>query len=213
MNIKYLIAMITFMPCVASAAIPYRVQQVRTPHDTRESDTAAFADAHRFYVGGMYDFSMWLSDNDGTTHAGGKNTSSFDAVVGVRALDTFRLELDYTHIRAKWNTFSLTGNAAFINAIVDARIDSLYRIFYRQHIVPYVGVGAGLSWNDADGTEISHDMSPAFAALGGVAVELGEYFAIDFGYRYLYMVSPRFDVVSDMNPRAHQFRVGARVNF
>lgn len=217
MKAKYLLAAIVcLIPCVSSAAIPYRAQQTRSPAPTTPDgrDAEAFARQHRFYVGGMYDFSMWNSyTDDKDVHAGGKNTSSFEAVAGLRIFDTFRLEANYIRTRAKWGDFSMDGNTGFINGIFDARIDNLYRLFYKQRLVPYVGAGAGLSWNKATDAHIDNKITPAVAAMAGLGIELGEYFAIDAGYRYMYMFTPKFNVVRDLAPIAHQFRIGARVNF
>lgn len=217
MKTKHLIATaVCLMPTIACAAIPYRAQQNRMPAASAPDgrDAEALARMHRFYVGGMYDFSMWQSRTDkNDIHASGKNTSSFEAVAGIRVYDTFRLEANYVRTRAKWNGFSLDGDTGFINAIVDARIDNLYRLFYKQHLVPYVGVGAGLSWNKATDAHIDDKIRPALAAMAGLGIELGEYFTIDLGYRYTYMFTPKFDVISDLAPTAHQFRAGARVNF
>ena len=87
------------------------------------------------------------------------------------------------------------------------------RLFRSQHLVPYVGAGVGLSGNTVENAKIENKLSPAVAVMAGLGIELGEYFAIDAGYRYMYMFSPKFDFINDLNPTAHQFRVGARVNF
>lgn len=217
MKAKYLLATaLCLMPCIANAAIPYRAQQNRMPAPDAPDgrDAEALAREYRFYIGGMYDYSIWQSYTDANDiRAEGKNTSSFEAVAGMRIYDTFRLEANYIHTRAKWDEFSMNGNTGFINAIIDARIDNLYRLFYRQRLVPYVGAGAGLSWNSANDAHIDNKITPALAAMAGLGIELGEYFTIDAGYRYMYMFTPKFDVMRDMAPIAHQFRVGARVNF
>jgi len=200
----------------ANAAIPYRVQQVNMPaaENPAGHDAEAFARDMRFYVGGMYDFSMWDEfTDDNNVHIGGKNTSSFEAVAGVRLYDIFRIEANYIRTNAEYNAFKLTGDTAMINAIFDARIDNIYRLFHKQRLVPYVGIGGGLSWNSADDIHIDDKISPVAAAMAGIGIEFGPYFTIDFGYRYFYMFSPKFDGVKDMNPTANQFRVGARVNF
>ena len=142
-----------------------------------------------------------------------ERTTSFEAVAGIRIYDTFRVEANYVRTRAKWNGFSLDGNAGFINAIIDARIDNLYRLFYHQRLVPYVGAGAGLSWNKANEAHIDNKITPAVAAMAGLGVEMGDIFTVDLGYRYMYMFTPKFDNISDLAPSAHQFRIGARVNF
>ena len=213
MNIKTLLfAAACVVPTIASAAVPYRVQQVRMP--VVDNDAESFAADHRFYIGGSYNYSMWSSyTDDRDTHVGGENTSSFDVVAGVRVTDFIRIEADYARTRAKWNAFSLDGNAGFINAIIDARIDGLYQILYHQHLVPYVGVGGGVVWNKSDDVDIKKKSVPAASALAGIGIELGDMFTIDLGYRYMYMFSPDFDGVSGMRPTAHQFRAGARINF
>ncbi len=204
------------LPTVSMAAIPYRVEQVRMPTAsvTDGHDSQAYARDYRFYVGGAYNFSMWSDYTDDNDIAvGGKNTSSFDITAGVRVSDTFRVEGNYINTRADWNAFSLTGHTAMINAIIDARMDSLYRLFRSQKIVPYVGVGGGLTWNSADDVQFQKKISPTAAALAGVSFELGPWFAVDFGYRYFYMFTPQFDTIHNMAPTAHQLRAGARVSF
>ena len=214
MKSKILFSIMCMMPMVANAAIPYRTEQVNMPVDTTPvNDDQALARLRRFYVGGAYDFSMWNNGADDTVGISGKNTSSFEAVVGMRVTDIFRLDANYIRTSAKWDAFDMTGDTVMINAYFDARIDSMYRLFYRQRMVPYVGVGAGVSWNSADGAKIENKISPVISAMAGLGVELGEHFALDLGYRYMYMFSPEFDVISDFAPVAHQFRLGARVHF
>ena len=215
MKSKILFGILCMLPIAANAAIPYRVEQIDTPAQINVSgtDDQALARVHRFYVGGMYDFTMWNNGADDVVSISGKNTSSFEAVVGMRAFDIFRIEANYIRTSAKWDAFELTGDTAMINAIFDARIGNLYRLFYKQRMVPYVGIGAGISWNSADGTSIENKITPVLSAMAGLGVELGEYFALDFGYRYMYMFSPEFSMISDFAPAGHQFRVGARVHF
>lgn len=215
MNNKILFSLFALTPMVANAAIPYRVEMVEMPVIIPESgnDPESFAREHRFYVGGAYNFSMWADENDGNITINGKNTSSFEAVAGVRIYDTFRLEANYVRNNAEWDAFKITSDIAFVNAVFDARIDSMYRLFRSQIIVPYVGFGAGLSWNSTDDVTLDKKISPVAAALAGIAFELGEHFALDFGYRYMYMFEPGIDVISGFSPIAHQFRAGARINF
>lgn len=215
MKSKILLAVLSMLPFAANAAIPYRVEQVKMPVPETPSgyDDEAFARVRRFYVGGAYNLSVWNDWGDGTVGIDGKTTSGFDVSAGVRAYDIFRVEANYIYANAKWNDFSLTGNVAMLNAIFDARIDNIYRLFYNQRIVPYVGFGVGASWNTADGTTIDSKVSPVVAALAGVGIEMGERFAVDIGYRYMYMFSPKFSAVDNLAPAAHQLRVGARVNF
>ncbi len=216
MKTKIIIGALCLMATSANAAIPYRVEQVVVPTPTVDgNDREALAREHRFYVGAMYDFSMWQSYTDkNDIHVSGDNTSSFDIVAGIRIYDTFRVEANYVRTVAKWEEgVKLTGDTLFLNGIIDARIDSLYRLFRSQYLVPYVGAGIGLSGNTVHGTEIDDKLSPALAAMAGLGIEFGEYFTIDAGYRYMYMFSPKFDGIDGLAPTAHQFRVGARVNF
>ena len=216
MKIKLLVGALCLIATSANAAIPYRVRQVTTPpSEIRDgNDAEALARVHRFYVGGMYDFSAWQSYTDQEdVRVDGKNTSSFDIVAGLRVYDTLRIEANYTRTNAKWNGISLHGDTLFLNAVIDARIDNIYRLFRSQHLVPYVGAGVGLSGNKVDGAKIDDKFSATLGVMAGLGVELGEYFTIDAGYRYMYMFTPNFDVVKDLAPTAHQLRVGARINF
>ena len=217
MTAKYLLAAaVCLMPVVADAAIPYRVQQTgaQPTHSTRDNDPQSFARDHRFYVGAMYDFSMWSGYTDKNDfHLGGKNTSSFEGVIGIRPYDIFRIEANYARTTAKWGDITLNSNTGFINAILDGRIDSMYRLFHSQRLIPYVGAGAGLSWNSVDNAHIDTKITPALAAMAGLGIELGDWFTIDVGYRYMYIFTPKFDVIDDLAPTAHQFRAGVRVNF
>ena len=214
MKNKILFTALLLLPMTSYAAIPYRVQMNNAPLDAPGTQT--FAQEHRFYIGGAYNFSMWQEYTDKNNfHTGGKNTSSFEGMIGVRPFDTFRIEANYVHTKAEWNAFALTGDTVFINAIFDARIDSMYRILRTQMLVPYVGLGAGISWNSSDdkNIEIENKMAPVFAAMAGIGIEFNQHFALDLGYRYVYMTPQDFGTITDFVPTAHQFRAGARINF
>ena len=212
MKSKLLFALICMTPMCANAAIPYRVEQVKMP-TPEENET--FASEYRFYVGGMYNVSLWQNYTDESNIAiTGKSAQSYEGFVGLRVSDTFRLELNYTHTKANWNEMSFDGETFLLNALIDARIDSMYRLFRQQMILPYVGIGVGASWNSGtDSTILENKVLPAVAAMAGISVEFNPHFALDFGYRYLYMFNQKNNVISDLNPAAHQFRVGARVSF
>lgn len=213
MKNKILFLLLALVPGLANAEMPYRTQQVLYPDGEYEYSLNPFSQDHPFYIGASYDFSMWSDYNDGELALTGRNSSGVDAVVGFRASDTFRIEANYAHLKANWDNLEFSSEQLFINAIIDARIDSIYRIFNTQILVPYVGFGAGLSWNSADEDILERKISPVVAALAGISVELGEYFALDFGYKYMYMFDPHVQTISDFNPTAHQFRAGARINF
>ena len=97
--------------------------------------------------------------------------------------------------------------------IVDARIDSIYRMFYKQKLVPYVGAGIGATWLSGQDITVDSDTVASFAALAGLGIEFGERFTLDIGYRYVYMLKPGIDGFRDMAPNANQVRIGARINF
>ena len=118
MKTKLLIGALCLIATSANAAIPYRVRQVSTPpaEIPDGNDNEAFARDKRFYVGGMYDFSMWQSYTDkNDVRVGGKNTSSFDLMAGIRVYDTFRVEANYTRTKAVFDDISLKGNTLLLN--------------------------------------------------------------------------------------------------
>lgn len=217
MKAKFILPILCTLPMMANAAIPYRVEQLKMPPANTPSgiDNEAYARTRRFYLGGMYNFAMWQDYTDNTnTSISGKTSDSFEAFAGLRIYDTFRMELNYIRTNAEWNALKLTGDTFMLNAIIDARLDSIYRIFRSQMIVPYIGVGAGLSWNSSDDdVTLDNKISPAAAALAGFGIEFSSIFALDFGYRYFYMFNPDVNTIKNLNPAAHQFRVGARISF
>ncbi|HNY25716.1 MAG TPA: outer membrane beta-barrel protein [Alphaproteobacteria bacterium] len=215
MKLRLLPILICLLPFATNAAIPYRSEKVgNTPDKTLGGDSEYLARQYRVYVGGSYNLSMWQNGADDTVSVTGKNTSSFEGVIGLHIYDTFRLEANYYKMKADWNAFKMSGDTVFVNAIFDARIDNLYRVFHSQVLVPYVGFGAGMSWNTVDdNVTIENKISPAMAALAGIGIEMGDRFALDFGYRYFYLFSPNFNLIKNFDPTAHQFRIGMRVNF
>ena len=154
----------------------------------------------------------YTNKHDNSIH--GKDSGGFEIIAGMRIIDTVRTEVDYTHTDAQWDELSFKTDTFMINTIVDARVDSLYRTLRNQMIVPYVGLGIGLSWNSAnDGTELNKKIAPAVSAMAGLGIEFNEMFAVDLGYKYFYMFNPEPNIMSDLNPVAHQLRAGARISF
>lgn len=213
MKNKILVALCFMIPVVADAAIPYRVEQIELPTTVENDDSKTYAEEYRYYLGGAYNFYMWQDAISDNFFADGKTSSGFEAFVGMRLYDTFRIELNYMNLKPEWEGFSLSSNAAFVNAIFDARIDNMYSLFYNQMLVPYIGIGAGAVWNSATGIEIDKKLSPAMGFLAGVAVEFNNWFAIDFGYKYFYMLSPDFNKSYDFKPVSHMLRAGIRFSF
>ena len=209
---KLLVCLFCLVPFVANADITYRVQKT-WKGEGADATREAYASKHRFYVGGMYDFSMWQDYTSDTMTADGKDTSGFDVMLGIRLFDTFRIEADYFNARAKWSGFSIDTNTVFLNMIVDARIDSLYRMFYKQKLIPYIGAGVGATWTSGKDVTVESDTVASFAAMAGLGIELGERFTLDLGYRYVYMLKPGIQGIRDLAPNANQVRIGARINF
>lgn len=213
MKTKILFSILCLLSFAANAAIPYRVQQNGELIEIEGLDSQAFARDYRFYIGGAYDFDIWQNASDEVITLKGETSSSFEGVVGIRLYDTFRLEANYIRQNVKWDSASMSNDVAMINAIFDAKIDNIYRLFKKQRLVPYVGVGAGLSWNSSEDIAFETKITPALSAMAGVSVELGNRVALDFGYRYMYIFSPKFENGSSIAPVAHQLRAGARFNF
>lgn len=218
MNTKTLLfgTIISVIPMLANAELIYRVEHDNAPKIERTGfDNQSLARHRRFYVGASYNYTLWNDFTDSTNFAlDGDNTSSFDIVAGVRIYDTFRMEANYIKTDAKYDAFSIDGNTVMLNAIFDARIDNLYRLFGTQMLVPYVGVGAGMSWNDTNNdVKLSSKTSPIMSAIAGISIEFNDIFALDFGYKYLYMFDGDTNIVTDFAPTAHQFRAGARIHF
>ena len=210
---KLLVCIFCLMPMMANAEITYRVQKTWEERgENAARDT--FASRHRFYAGAMYNFSIWQDyTTDDNITADGRDTSGFDVMLGIRWFDTFRIEADYFTAKAKWDGFSIKTNTAFLNLIVDARIDSLYRMFYKQKLIPYMGAGVGATWTSGESVAVDNDTVPSFTVMAGLGIEFGERFTLDIGYRYMYMLKPGIEGFRDLAPNANQIRVGARVNF
>ncbi len=193
-------------------AIPIVAQEKPQLYDDTSRDTQLSREKP-FYIKGDYVYSMWSDGSENGAVFKGDSTTSFGIALGARVMDTFRMEANYYNLAAKWDGFKIDGSALFINAILDGRIDGMYRGYTHQFLVPYVGFGLGMTWLNSDDVIISNEAAPAFAGLAGVAVEFNDSFAIDFGYQYIYITSPKIVGATDYTPTAHQFRVGARVFF
>lgn len=197
----FLIFAICFMSMAAvhAEAIPYRAEGKSYDMETVAKDRGeSYASIRRFYIGGDFAYSFW-DDDSGLS---GDSAGSWDAMIGIRPYDIFRIEANYHRIAGKWDNLDLDADAVFINAIIDARIDGPYQFFRKQWFVPYVGAGAGIAFTDGDNAFTA-------AALAGIAIEFNKSFALDFGYRYLWIDLPD----DDFSPMAHQFRAGVRVSF
>lgn len=203
------------VPAISNAEIIYRVEQIDMPQTEPVSSNNRHALSNIYYIGASYNYTMWQDyTTDTNVYLDGKNTSSFDIVAGLRLYDTFRIEANYINANAKWNALSFDSHIATMNFIWDARIDSVYRMFNTQMLVPYVGFGAGAAWNSANnGNDMARDTSAVAVAMAGIGIEFNNIFALDFGYKYIYMFDADNTVVPDFAPTAHQFRAGARIHF
>lgn len=209
---KLLICLLCMIPAYASAEVLYSVQG-KIEDNVEQYDDDAYATRHRFYIGGAYNFSLWQNYIEDAVMANGKESFGFDAVFGIRATDILRIEGNYMYTRAKWQEFSMHTNTAFVNAIIDARVDAPYRFFYEQHVVPYVGAGGGLTWADGIDIKVNKKIVPVANVMAGIGIEFDDFLTVDLGYRYIYMFGPGVDTLPDFTPRAHQFRAGLRMNF
>jgi len=205
----------------------YTVQPGATAAGANDKDS--YARSHRFYIGANFNYSIWEKMIDRPLLLDGRNDATFDVMAGVRVYDWLRAEANYYRLRTDLagDRLYITGNTAFLNLIVDARIGSLYRFMSRQWFVPYVGVGAGVSFNDLNADspwlypKMDRGMSFVWAAMAGVAIEFNDWFALDFGYRYMYMAAPHIHAtvsvldyeLDDLAPVSHQFRAGVRISF
>ena len=81
MKAKFILPFLCTLPMVANAAIPYRVEQIKTPVvDTPSGiDNEAYARTRRFYVGGAYNVAMWQNfTDDNDISINGKNSNSLE---------------------------------------------------------------------------------------------------------------------------------------
>ncbi|MCL2338724.1 MAG: porin family protein [Proteobacteria bacterium] len=222
MKIKYLIfAACSILIASPAFAADFRVKDTSgiqyNDDGTVRERRVGFADEKRFYVAANFVESFWRSQTLEPYHFKGNTTSSFDAAIGIRANDVFRFEVNYFRMNAGYGQFNITGNAFMLNAIADARINNKYSFLFSQFLVPYVGIGAGASWNKITAPATMAGTTPVAAAMAGIAFEFNRTFSIDFGYRYFYQFKPDLDMngfgFGHFAPAAHQLRVGAKINF
>lgn len=219
MKIKLLFAftILSLFPVLTNADIIYRVEQTEIPkiQSSNGIDSQSLSRLKRFYVGGYYNYSMWQSYTDDIgTYTDGNDTSSYEVVAGIRLYDTFRVEANYARTQAQWNTLSISGDTFTMNAILDGRIGNLYRILYQQTFVPYIGIGAGASWNSGkNGINLTNKVSPVISAMAGFSIEFNKIFALDIGYKYIHMFDGKNNIIPELSPTAHQIRAGARIHF
>ncbi|MCL2538189.1 MAG: porin family protein [Alphaproteobacteria bacterium] len=202
----------------ADAGILHRVTATRQFESNEREVAETFAARHRLYIAANFVESFTIGEIAAPYKFDGRATSSFDAAFGVRITDIFRTEFNYHRAAIKYNAFDLNGDMFFVNGIFDARIKSKYLLGMRQFFVPYVGLGLGAANMKSDTANVTTKKGTDFtaAALAGVALEFNPRFALDAGYRYLYLASPGITVTAtatNISPSAHQWRIGARVNF
>jgi opacity protein-like surface antigen len=239
---KFVLCSLIFALCAAGAAharVDYRAQATKGLDAKEKSEeSTSFASERRFYVKGDFVMAWWQNTAPGIPgtiygiEERGRSDTSFDVGIGVRATDWFRAEFEYYRFTADYsvdiagvrhNNISIDGDAFMLNAIFDARIDHKYSFLRRQFVVPFVGLGIGVSHNSLDkhslsvGDTIDRRYTPVAAAIAGVAFEFNKTFSIDVGYRYFYMFSPKIDsaMFGDraIVPNGHQLRIGAKINF
>ncbi|MCL1902575.1 MAG: porin family protein [Alphaproteobacteria bacterium] len=239
---KKIIFILPFILCAtaANARVDYRVQAPKSynnfDEETGREKPKTFASENRFYIKADFVTAWWQNANLSIPGTGtgtilrGDTDTSFDVGIGVRWVDWFRTEFEYYRFGANYgigggsvDKISIKGDAFMLNAIIDARVNHRFAFLRSQFLVPFVGVGGGVTHNSlsdstiAAGHTLGKKYTPAVAAIAGVALEFNETFSIDFGYRYFYAFSPKIDedIFGDRGivPNGHQFRVGAKINF
>ncbi|MCL2369322.1 MAG: porin family protein [Alphaproteobacteria bacterium] len=212
-KIKILVGALCLLP-FTSYLLPMSADAANVTHRVARpgplpANEFSIASTHPFYImaGGV--MSDWREGN---------NSASFEFAAGLRATDNVRLELNYQRMTADFNSFELSSNVFMMNAIMDGRVDRQFTWLRRQWLVPYIGIGAGLSDNSISGANatLEHDMAPVVAIMTGVSIEFSDSLALDIGYRYMYMFRTGVQIMGndfDINPAAHQVRAALRLHF
>lgn len=143
-----------------------------------------------------------------------EDTFSLNAALGSKIVDfsngTLRGEVEYTYNdnlkdkRAKYDSKLLMANLYY-----DFDINS--------SIIPYVGAGIGVAFNDVKYAEASDDnTSFAYSLSAGLNIPVNNTVSFDLGYRYLNMTSSDVTLDGDeakIKPYSHQVLAGVRVSF
>ncbi len=141
-----------------------------------------------------------------------------------------RIRLDFTlDYRMNADVFSqLPPPATLPLAAFTAEMDSLvglanvyYDFDFGSRFTPYVGAGIGFVHHSFDGEDTNDDDADlAWALMAGVAVDFGENWKVDVGYRYLDMGDVKLDDRKGSGKRflmdeieTHEIRVGVRYGF
>lgn len=210
----------------------YVTKGPKNSNTTSSTGRTSYADERPFYVAAYYNYTNWEKtiDRPLLLSLGGNHKSTFDIAAGFRVFDWMRVEANYykTDFELAGDRLVLDGHTVFANVIFDARINHMYSFLSHQWFVPYVGVGFGVSFNslEKDTPQMTVDMDRetpfVWGAMAGVAIEFNKSFAIDLGYRYMYMSAPHITIggiwvqdytLDDLSPVSHQFRAGVRVSF
>ncbi|MDR6952121.1 opacity protein-like surface antigen [Ancylobacter sp. 3268] len=129
--------------------------------------------------------------------------------IGGRFSDWLRLDLtaDY-RTQADYAIDGVTGDYSVATLLANAYVD--LGTWYR--ITPYVGAGIGLGYADLDAPGFGSGLGLAWAAMGGVAVELAPNWQLDLGYRYLSLENVDLGGgLPDLDQPAHEIRIGLRI--
>lgn len=174
--------------------------------ENKINKSKTLAENRPLYIAGFYNLNFWQDKSNKIHQIKGKESKSFDIVIGHRVYDTFRIEANYTQINTKYDKFSFSNNGINLNFLFDGRVDSIYRIFKRQLLMPYIGFGVGTSWGDIKGNFIA-------SGLFGISLELEDFIHLDFGYKYTYMSPINLKNMENFSPISNGIKAGIRINF
>ncbi|MBS7545263.1 outer membrane protein [Ancylobacter oerskovii] len=129
--------------------------------------------------------------------------------IGGRFSDWLRLDLtaDY-RIRADYALGGVSGDYGVATLLANAYVD----LGSWNALTPYIGAGIGLGYADLDAPGYGSGWGLAWAAMGGVAIDLAPNWQLDLGYRYLALEN--IDLgggLPDIDQAAHEIRIGLRV--
>lgn len=128
--------------------------------------------------------------------------------VGGRFSDWLRLDLtaDY-RTQADYTAAGVSGDYSVATVLANVYVD----LGRWTKLTPYIGAGIGAGYADLDAPGFGSGWGLAWAAMGGVAIELAPNWQLDLGYRYLALENvglggglPAFDQA------AHEIRIGLR---
>ncbi|MCB4770992.1 outer membrane beta-barrel protein [Ancylobacter sp. Lp-2] len=129
--------------------------------------------------------------------------------IGGRFADWLRLDLtaDY-RTKADYSLGGISGDYSVGTVLANGYLD----LGNWHGLTPYVGAGIGLGYADLDLPGFGSGWGLAWAAMGGVAIDLAPNWQLDLGYRYLSLDNLGVGGdLPDMSQGAHEIRIGLRI--